>query len=96
VPPYVFACIFTIGGSWVADRVRQRGIFLLGFQLVAILGFSLLLGSGNSTIQYIGTIFAAIGMFTLAVKKPFLILEQASTLRSRWVWHGTEATSAAA
>ncbi|KAF2184677.1 high-affinity nicotinic acid transporter [Zopfia rhizophila CBS 207.26] len=63
VPPYVCACFFTIVASWVADRYRQRGIFLLGFQLVAILGFALLVSSGSSHIQYTGTVFAAIGIY---------------------------------
>lgn len=61
VPPYVCACFFTIVASYFADKYRKRGVFLLGFQLVAILGFSLLVSSGNSTIQYTGTVFAAIG-----------------------------------
>lgn len=61
VPPYVCATVFTIGASWVADKYRKRGVFLLGFQLVAILGFALLAGSGKSHIQYAGTVFAAIG-----------------------------------
>jgi cyanate permease len=61
VPPYVVACFFTIIASWFADRVKQRGIFMLGFQLVAILGFALLAGSGTPHIQYTGTVFAAIG-----------------------------------
>ncbi|KAI1414638.1 high-affinity nicotinic acid transporter [Hypoxylon sp. FL1857] len=63
VPPYVLACIFTIGASTLADRSRQRGIFLLGFQLVAILGLALLASSANPTIQYTGTVFAAIGIY---------------------------------
>jgi cyanate permease len=62
VPPYVVACFFTIIASWVADRVKQRGVFMLGFQLVAILGFALLAGTSTPHIQYIGTVFAAIGM----------------------------------
>lgn len=61
VPPYVCACFFTILASYFADRYRRRGVFLLGFQLVAILGFGLLAGSGRSEIQYAGTVFAAIG-----------------------------------
>ncbi|KAI1134204.1 high-affinity nicotinic acid transporter [Hypoxylon sp. FL0543] len=63
VPPYVLACIFTIGGSTLADRRRQRGVFLLGFQLVAIFGLALLASSANPTIQYTGTVFAAIGIY---------------------------------
>jgi MFS family permease len=65
VPPYVCACVFTIAASWFADKYKKRGVFMLGFQLVAILGFALLAGSGKSEIQYTGTVFAAIG------KKPF-------------------------
>lgn len=61
VPPYVFACAFTIGGSYLADRRGQRGVFLLGFQLVAILGVTLLAASENTTIQYTGTVLAAVG-----------------------------------
>jgi len=62
VPPYVCACVFTIGASWFADRARQRGIFLLGFQVVAIAGFSMLVATGNPSIQYGGVVLAAIGM----------------------------------
>jgi cyanate permease len=61
VPPYVIACFFTIIASWIADRAKQRGVFMLGFQLVAIAGFALLVGSGTPRIQYTGTVLAAIG-----------------------------------
>ncbi|OTB08051.1 hypothetical protein M426DRAFT_317566 [Hypoxylon sp. CI-4A] len=63
VPPYVLACIFTVGASWLADHYHQRGVFLLGFQLVAILGLALLASSVNGTIQYAGTVLAAIGIY---------------------------------
>jgi MFS family permease len=61
VPPYVFACFFTILASWLADRVRSRGIFMLGFQVVGIAGFAMLAGTDRPRIQYAGTILAAIG-----------------------------------
>ncbi|RYO92426.1 hypothetical protein DL764_008133 [Monosporascus ibericus] len=61
VPPYVFACVFTIAGSWFGDRYRRRGIFLLGFQIVAIVGFALLASTSNPTIQYTGLVLAASG-----------------------------------
>ncbi|KAK4452706.1 high-affinity nicotinic acid transporter [Podospora aff. communis PSN243] len=63
IPPYVCACVFTIAASWLADRYRKRGIFLLGFQLVAIAGFSMLAASGNSSVQYVGTVLAAVGIY---------------------------------
>jgi cyanate permease len=61
VPPYVCACVFTISASWFADRVRQRGVFLLGFQLVAIVGLALLITSDRAPVQYTGMVLAAIG-----------------------------------
>lgn len=86
VPPYVCACFFTIIASWFADRYRKRGVFLLGFQLVAILGFALLAGSGKAHIQYTGTIFAAIGKFrSLSLRNKWMLiilLKQAFTRRS--------------
>lgn len=63
VPPYVFACFFTIAASYYADKLQRRGVFLMGFQLVGILGFAMLCGSGNASIQYAGTVFAAIGIY---------------------------------
>lgn len=63
VPPYVCACIVTIAASYVADRVKQRGVFLLGFQLVALAGFGLLAGTSNTSAQYGGLVMAAIGIY---------------------------------
>lgn len=63
VPPYVVACFFTITASWIADRYKQRGIFMLGFQVVAITGFAMLASTSRPRIQYAGTILAAIGIY---------------------------------
>lgn len=63
VPPYVFAALFTLGGSRLGDRFGQRGIFLLGFQLVAILGVALLAASARPAVQYTGTVVAAVGIY---------------------------------
>lgn len=65
VPPYVVACIFTIGAGYVADKMKQRGIFMLGFELIAIIGFVMLLSSDKPGIQYTGTFFAASGIYPL-------------------------------
>jgi nitrate/nitrite transporter NarK len=35
VPPYVIACIFCISGGFLADRHGQRGIYMIGFNLLA-------------------------------------------------------------
>lgn len=62
VPPYVSACVMTILGSYAADKLKQRGILLLGYQLIAIIGFTMLATSHNPQIQYAGSFFAAAGM----------------------------------
>lgn len=64
VPPYVCACVFTIVASYFADRVRQRGIFLVGFQIIALVGFGLLAGTDSVAKQYGGLVLAAIGIYT--------------------------------
>ncbi|KAF2127679.1 high-affinity nicotinic acid transporter [Dothidotthia symphoricarpi CBS 119687] len=63
VPPYVCACFFTIAASWYADRVGKRGIFLMTFQLIAIAGFSMLAATAKPSVQYAGTVLAAIGIY---------------------------------
>ncbi len=35
VPPYAVACLFTVGGGFLADRHGQRGVYMIGFNLVA-------------------------------------------------------------
>lgn len=34
VPPYAVACIFTLGGGFLADRQRKRGVYMIGFNLL--------------------------------------------------------------
>jgi MFS family permease len=65
VPPYVVACFFTIGAGYAADKFKQRGVFMLIFEVVAIIGFTLLISSGKPHVQYAGTFFAASGIYPL-------------------------------
>jgi len=63
VPPYVCACVFTIVASWYADKVRKRGIFMMIFQVIGIAGFVMLLATSKPSVQYGGTVLAAIGIY---------------------------------
>ncbi|KAL6704965.1 hypothetical protein ACN47E_007510 [Coniothyrium glycines] len=63
VPPYVCACFFTIAASWYADRIKKRGIFMMAFQLVGIAGFAMLAATSQPSVQYAGTVLAAIGIY---------------------------------
>jgi len=63
VPPYVFACICTIGGGYLADRTKQRGIYMIFFCCVSIIGFIMLISTHKPSVQYLGTFLAAAGIY---------------------------------
>jgi sugar phosphate permease len=63
VPPYICACLCTIAGGVLADRRGERGIFMIGFCCTALVGFTMLIASSTPAVQYIGTIFAACGIY---------------------------------
>ncbi|KAH6666232.1 major facilitator superfamily domain-containing protein [Halenospora varia] len=65
VPPYVVACLCTLAGNYFSDKMGQRGLFMIGFELTAIAGFLLLITNGIPHVQYAGTFLAAAGIFTL-------------------------------
>lgn len=56
---YVAACFFCIGAGFLADRWRQRGIFMFFFNLVGIIGFIMQIATTNNAVKYAGTFFAA-------------------------------------
>ncbi len=63
VPPYAVAAVVTISVGWLADRSKQRGYCNIGMSLFGIVGFSMLLGSGNPHVQYAGTFLGAMGIY---------------------------------
>ncbi|RXW21582.1 hypothetical protein EST38_g4281 [Candolleomyces aberdarensis] len=63
VPPYVAGCIATIAGGYFADRAQKRGTFMMGFCLVAIIGFVMLISTHIAAVQYVGTFFAVCGIY---------------------------------
>ncbi|KAL5337992.1 major facilitator superfamily domain-containing protein [Aspergillus crustosus] len=63
VPPYVVACVFCIGGGFLADKQGQRGLYMIFFNIVAIIGFVMLISSDNNGVKYAGTFFAASGIY---------------------------------
>ncbi|KAK3905519.1 major facilitator superfamily domain-containing protein [Staphylotrichum tortipilum] len=63
VPPYVVACIFCVGAGWYTDKMGQRGIFMIGFILVAVIGLIMLIASDSSAVRYVGCFFLATGIY---------------------------------
>ena len=71
VPVYLWAFVLTLTGSFVADKCRQRGVFMLGFEGVAIAGLLMLRLSDNPNVQYAGTFFTAGGKYFLQIRNQY-------------------------
>jgi hypothetical protein len=63
VPPYVVACFFCILTGYMADRLRTRGVVMIGFNVVGIIGLIMLLTSSSPEVKYAGTFFYAVGVY---------------------------------
>jgi len=63
VPPYVCACLATIGCAWLSDRIGARGLLNASVFAVGIMGFIVLISTSTPGARYVGTFFAAIGTF---------------------------------
>ncbi|PPJ56559.1 hypothetical protein CBER1_03885 [Cercospora berteroae] len=63
VPPYAVAATMTILIGYIADRTRQRGLCNMFSVSLSIIGFAMLIGSGNPNVQYGGTFLGAAGIY---------------------------------
>ena len=63
VPPYVVACFFTLFAGFLSDRLQSRGIMMIIFNLVGIIGLIMLVASHNNHVKYAGTFFFASGVY---------------------------------
>lgn len=52
VPPYFVACFFCIGAGYAADRVKQRGLFMIGFMGLAYVFSSTFLHTPLANKEY--------------------------------------------
>lgn len=66
VPPYVAAFFFTVGMGWLSDRLKSRGMPLLIFTAVGIVGYAIQISVHHSNLglKYFATFLSAIGIFT--------------------------------
>lgn len=63
VPPYVTACFLTLTAGWAADRLKTRGVFMIGGTLISICGFFMLIFATNNHVRYAGVFFATAGIY---------------------------------
>ena len=62
VPPYIFACLTCVGGGIIGDRTGQRGIYMIGFCTLSIIGLIMLIATHNNSVKY-GAVFLVAGGF---------------------------------
>ncbi|EFQ87463.1 hypothetical protein P3342_002454 [Pyrenophora teres f. teres] len=67
IPPYAVATLFTIFWAILSERYARRALFILTTTTVAIIGYIILLANTDPKarpgISYLGTFFAAIGIY---------------------------------
>ncbi|KAH7109162.1 major facilitator superfamily domain-containing protein [Dactylonectria estremocensis] len=62
-PPYVTACFATVIGGFAADKQRQRGVYVISFCLVAIIGLVILITVENNSVKYFACFLVLSGIF---------------------------------
>jgi MFS family permease len=67
IPPYAVATIFTIFWAILSERYKRRALFIITTSTVAIIGYIILLANTDPKarpgVSYVGTFFAAIGIY---------------------------------
>jgi MFS family permease len=63
-PPYIAACFCCILSGYLADKFKSRGVFIIGFNSLAVVGTIMLAASHNDHVKYAGTFFLASGIYT--------------------------------
>ncbi|RYN27408.1 hypothetical protein AA0112_g7867 [Alternaria arborescens] len=63
VPPYFLACLGTVGIGFAADRLRIRGLFVIGLAALAIVGFIILLTVDTNGVKYFACFLVLLGIY---------------------------------
>ncbi|GJN76297.1 hypothetical protein PLICBS_010409 [Purpureocillium lilacinum] len=63
VPIYTAAAVLAVVSAWCSDKAGKRSPFVLGFMTIAVLGFSMCIGSGDPKVVYGGVFLGACGLY---------------------------------
>ncbi|KAL4891521.1 major facilitator superfamily domain-containing protein [Aspergillus ambiguus] len=63
VPPYAVAFVLTLTVAILSERTRRRAPFIMGSSALGCIGYILLLSDPRPGVSYVGTIFAAAGIY---------------------------------
>ncbi|KAG6006887.1 hypothetical protein E4U21_006606 [Claviceps maximensis] len=81
-PPYFAAFVVTIITSFLADRSRQRGLFVIGLALLGATGYLMLAIARTTSARYAGVFLATMGVFpTISNILPWVLNNQGSDER---------------
>lgn len=65
VPPYAVAFVGTLASSYLSDRLRKRGIFVVILMLLSAVGFAILIGVPHQNgARYFATFLVVLGAFS--------------------------------
>jgi len=63
VPPNTLAFLTVLVTCWLSDKFQRRGVFMLGWIVVGIAGYIMLIASPSKNVEYGGTFLVAAGIF---------------------------------
>lgn len=59
VPPNIAGFFSVLATSWLSDRFKRRGIFMLAGCSLTLIGYIMLISTSRSLVQYGGTFFVS-------------------------------------
>ncbi|PWY98656.1 putative MFS nicotinic acid transporter Tna1 [Testicularia cyperi] len=62
VPPYVLGFLLTLANSYFSDKYKRRAPFLLGFMLLTVIGYSILLSPVKFGVKYFAIFLTVAGV----------------------------------
>jgi cyanate permease len=63
VPPYAIAFVVTVTFAVLSERFEKRAPFIIAGSSLAIIGYIILMSDHRPGVSYVGTIFAAAGIY---------------------------------
>ena len=81
-PPYFLSFLICIATTYLADRVRQRGLIIVGLSIMGGVGYVLLATVRTVAVRYLGVFLAAAGVFpAIANLLPWVLNNQGSDVK---------------
>lgn len=66
VPPFATAFVLSIISAFLSDRFGARGLTMIFFAFLSLIGFSMFLGSTSKSVKYASIFFSLTGAYGLA------------------------------